>query len=142
VRAQEYANHSSHIVDHGKDSAGKLGDQESLNQAGRELRELLRRFANGTDPNIIWDAANVLVQDSRNDPELREWFTHVDAYIRKTLLEPGFVLEPACNNEANTLREQGRRFYDDKYQGHFNNFFDSVGTFFSGMGASHWTVRR
>lgn len=83
----------------------------------------------------MWDAANHLVQDSRNDPELREWFTRVDAYVRKTLLEPGFVLEPACNNDANALMDSGRRFYDEKYKGHFDEFFSSVSRFFRAMGA-------
>jgi hypothetical protein len=44
------------------------------------------------------------------------------------------VLEPACNNEANELRDSGRRFYDDKYRGHFDNLFNSIGDFFRAMG--------
>jgi hypothetical protein len=39
------------------------------------------------------------------DPELRNWFKCVDAFIYNPLLEPGFILEPACNKEANELRE-------------------------------------
>ena len=49
-------------------------------------------------------------------------------------MEPGFVLEPKCNNEANSLRESGRRFYDDKYKGHFDNLFSTTGDWFRAMG--------
>jgi len=48
----------------------------------------------------------------------------------KVLLEPGYVLEPDCNNQASQLRETGRIFYDDKYKGHFDNFFSSVRSWF------------
>jgi hypothetical protein len=49
------------------------------------------------------------------------------------LLEPGFVLEPACNNEGREIRDSGRRFYDDKYKTHFDNFFNTTGEFFKAM---------
>jgi hypothetical protein len=49
-------------------------------------------------------------------------------------LEPGYVIEPDCNNQANRLRETGRQFYDDKYKGHFDNLFNSIGTWFKAFG--------
>ena len=49
-------------------------------------------------------------------------------------MEPGFVLEPKCNDEANNLRESGRRFYDGKYKGHFDNLFSTAGDWFRAMG--------
>ncbi len=52
----------------------------------------------------------------------------------QVLLDPGFVLEPQCNNEANELRENGRRFYDDKYRSHFDNLINSAGDWFRGLG--------
>ena len=50
------------------------------------------------------------------------------------MTEPGFVLEPKCNDEANSLRESGRHFYDDKYKGHFDNLFSTTGDWFRAMG--------
>lgn len=44
------------------------------------------------------------------------------------------MLEPDCNNEANRLRESGRRFYDDKYKGHFDNLINRSGDWFRAMG--------
>ena len=49
-------------------------------------------------------------------------------------MEPGYVLEDECNNEAKRLRESGREFYDGKYKDHFNNLFNSIGKWFKAMG--------
>jgi Family of unknown function (DUF5923) len=117
-----------------------------------ELRTLLERFANYKLLDIVIDAINALIDDTRRDQTLREWFKSVDIYIRKVffslayhicalirclkqvLLDPGFVLEPACNDEGNHLRETGKHFYDDKYRDHFDNLFNSVSDWFMAMG--------
>lgn len=49
----------------------------------KELRTLLERFANNTSMDIIFDAVDVLVADAQNDQALGNWFSSVDAYIRK-----------------------------------------------------------
>ena len=109
--------------------------------------------------DIIFDAANALIEDTKHDEGLREWFSNVDAYVRKVrsspftlhsthadahpqcLLDAGYVLEPDCNNRGNQLRESGRQFYDGKYKGHFDNLFNSIGTFFKAMGNDPLNVR-
>jgi len=55
-------------------------------------------------------------------------------YALQVLLEPGYVLEPDCDIQANLLRDSGRKFYDDKYKAHFDNLFKSVGDWFKAMG--------
>ena len=84
--------------------------------------------------DIIIEPINQLIDDAKNDEEFRQWFQSVDAYTRKLLLEPGYVLEPACNSEGRQVRESGRRFYSEKYKAHFDRLFDSIGTWFSSMG--------
>ncbi|SRR6266436_4032434 len=84
--------------------------------------------------NIIIDPINQLIDDAKNDEEFRQWFQSVDAYTRKLLLEPGYVLESACNSEGHQVRESGRRFYEEKYKAQFDCLFDSIGTWFSAMG--------
>lgn len=54
-----------------------------------ELRTLLERFANYKSLDIIIDAINALVDDTRRDQGLSEWFQSVDTYIRK-------VSSPLC----------------------------------------------
>jgi len=52
----------------------------------------------------------------------------------QVLLEPGYVLEPDCNNQANALRESGRQFYDVKYKYHFDNLFNTTTEWFKALG--------
>ncbi|KAI0043796.1 hypothetical protein FA95DRAFT_1498062 [Auriscalpium vulgare] len=131
---EEYAGHGKTVAGHGKDSHGQLTSDSSLQQSTTEIRTLLERFANGQSMDIIFDAINNLINDARNDDEFRQWFQSVDAYSRKVLLEPGYVLEPQCNSEGRQIRDSGRRFYDEKYKGHFDRLFDAVGTWFNAMG--------
>jgi hypothetical protein len=132
---EEYVKHGRKIAGARKDhTADSVTKDKNLKRATRELRTLLERFANNTSLDIVLDAIDAIIDDARRDEELRAWFSDVDAYIRKLLLEPGYVIEPDCNNQANRLRESGRRFYDDKYKGHFDNLFNSMGTWFKAFG--------
>ena len=54
-----------------------------LRTATSELRTLLERFANGRSMNIIFDAANALIDDANKDEELRKWFKNLNAYVCK-----------------------------------------------------------
>ena len=51
-----------------------------------ELRTLLERFANYKLLDIVIDAINALIDDTRRDQSLSEWFKSVDVYIRKVFL--------------------------------------------------------
>ena len=84
--------------------------------------------------DVIIGPINDLIDDAKSDEEFRQWFQAVDAYARKLLLEPGYVLEPRCNSEGRQVRESGRRFYSEKYKTHFDRLFDSIGAWFSAMG--------
>lgn len=52
----------------------------------------------------------------------------------QSLLEPGFVLQPQCNDSARKLQDSGRQFYDGKYKSHFDGLFNAIGGFFTAMG--------
>ena len=129
-----------------------LYQESNLKLAMAELRTLLERFANYRSLNIVIDAISALIDDTRRDQGLSDWFKSIDMYIRKVfsplcyykyvficclqqvLLEPGYVLEPACKDQGNRLRDTGRQFYGDKYRDHFDNLFNSVGEWFKAMG--------
>ncbi|OCH91664.1 hypothetical protein OBBRIDRAFT_834003 [Obba rivulosa] len=132
---EEYASHGRTVAEHGKDSHQKLTSDPALQQSISELRTLLERFANGQSLDPIGDAIRVLYEDSKNDEELRHWLHDVDAYIREVLLQPGFVLDDQCNEQARQLLENGRKFYDDKYKSHFDNLFNSITDWFAAFGA-------
>ncbi|KAF8805918.1 hypothetical protein BYT27DRAFT_7191832 [Phlegmacium glaucopus] len=132
---KQYAEETSRgVTKTGGQYAQGVSEESTFKVAINELRTLLERFANYKSLDLIVDAINALIDDTRRDKGLREWFESVDVYIRKVLLEPGYVLEPACNDQGNRLRETGKHFYDDKYRSHFDNLFDSVGSWFKAMG--------
>ncbi|KAF8874992.1 hypothetical protein BD779DRAFT_1450453 [Infundibulicybe gibba] len=131
---EEYATHGKTAVNDNKDHGQKVTNDPSLRTAINELRTLLERFANGKSLSVVTDAVNKLIADARRDEGLRDWFRSVDSYVRKVLLEPGYVLEPDCNTQGSALRESGRQFYDDKYKNHFDDLFNSVGSWFRAMG--------
>ncbi|KDR71966.1 hypothetical protein GALMADRAFT_253273 [Galerina marginata CBS 339.88] len=131
---EEYAKHGRTAATVGKDHAKGAHERSNLSQCTTELRTLLERFANGQSMDIMTDAIDALIDDANRDEALKQWFEAVDLYIRKVLLEPGYVLEPDCNNHANKLREIGKQFYDEKYRDHFDNLFNSVGNWFKAMG--------
>lgn len=138
---EEYASHAHTTALNSTNSHSALKDEPALNQAFAEIRTLLERFANGRSFNEINERVNVLYDDARNDESLRNWFKDVDAYTRKCLLEPGYVLQPICNTEGSKLRDSGRVFYDEKYKDHFDAVFNSIGTFFSAMGEDPLNAR-
>ncbi|KAJ6451660.1 hypothetical protein C8R47DRAFT_300002 [Mycena vitilis] len=112
--------------------ASTLKEDPALQSALGTLRELLERIA-GAPLAPIFDAAKVMARDAKEDEGLRNWWGGVDEYVRKVLLQPGYVVEPACNTRAKELRESGRGFYEDKYKGHFDALGDAVGNWFRSM---------
>jgi hypothetical protein len=131
---EKYFSHARNAAKTGQNAGSNLTDDPSLNLATTELRTLLERFANGKSLDGIINAAQRLSDDAQNDPDLKRWFDELDLYAKKTLLEPGYVLSPQCNNEANRLIDTGRVFFDEKYKGHKDALFDEVQAWFIAFG--------
>ncbi|KAF7353927.1 hypothetical protein MVEN_01078900 [Mycena venus] len=112
--------------------AGTLAQDPSLRSALDLLRMLLERIANAPlEP--VFAAARVLATDAANDESLRKWWISVDGYIRKVLLQPGYVTEEASTTRARELRDMGRGFYDEKYKGHFDAVIDAASAWFKSI---------
>lgn len=131
--AEEYADHVMSVSGHGKERGEAVISDPALRQATSELRELLERFANGKSMDTVFDAADVLIDDAKRDEEFRDWVKRLYAYIRKALLEAGYVLEEECDREGHEIRESGRKFWDEKYRGHIDHLFNAIGDWFSAM---------
>lgn len=58
--------------------------------------------------------------------KLRAWFRSVDAYVRKVLLEPGFVIDSVWNSEGKELRESGRKSHVKRYNVHLDGLFETI----------------
>ncbi|KAJ3562734.1 hypothetical protein NP233_g9389 [Leucocoprinus birnbaumii] len=131
---EHYANYGREMATtHGTRAQSAFTDQ-NVDLSLREVRTLLERFANNTPLTGVIDAANVLIDDSKRDPALRRWFKDVDAYIRRVLVEPGYILDKTCNEDGRRLREDGRYFYDEKYRTEFDDLFNNVSSWFKAMG--------
>ncbi|KAJ7684251.1 hypothetical protein DFH06DRAFT_1155114 [Mycena polygramma] len=109
-----------------------VAQDPSLRSALDLLRTLLERIANASvDP--IFAAARVLASDAANDEGLRRWWSSVGGYVRKALLQVGYVTEPACSDRARELRVAGRSFYNEKYKGHFDAVLDAASGWFKSI---------
>lgn len=102
-------------------------EQGSLKQAKDELFALLTRVANNHSPQSVVDAGKQLYDKSHEDDELREWFNQITIWLRKMFLEKGYVVNDECVKEGRDLRENGRKFFDQKYKVYFDNLFNAIG---------------
>ncbi|KAI5895822.1 uncharacterized protein SCHCODRAFT_0234537 [Schizophyllum commune H4-8] len=138
-----YFQHSKEIgKQHAKHTAKASKNDGSLNEAWGQLRLLLERFANGVSMDMIFDAANALADDARNDPALKQCLKNANAYIhRVNPLRWGHVAPPARPRAQGRVQRAGQVFFEDKYKGHFDNVFQSIATFRRVMGENTLNVR-
>ncbi|KZW03262.1 hypothetical protein EXIGLDRAFT_759133 [Exidia glandulosa HHB12029] len=132
---EQYFGHAKNMAgDQRGHTANLFENDPALQQSTNELRTLAERFANNKSLDEVIAAVQRLWQDAREDDELRAWWNRVDKFVHKTLLEPGFILQPQFNNEAHAIRDDSHRFFDEKYKGHKDALLDSVSAWFKAFG--------
>ena len=130
---ENYQGHAKHVANKGTNAAQEFKSDSGIADATSQFRHLLERFANGKSMNGITNAMDQIYTDSQNDPELRKWFTNLNNYTHKALLEPGWILEDDCESEGNELVESGKYFFTDKYKGHQQQLADEVQLWFTAL---------
>jgi hypothetical protein len=88
------------------------------------IKTLLERFANGTSSDDLIDSINQIYTDADRDPELKNWFKRIDAYIRRILQQQGYILEDESNAEWNRIYDQGHDLLRGRYRGHTDRIAD------------------
>lgn len=88
------------------------------------LKTLLERFANSTSFDDLTDAINQIYRDAEQDPELKNWFTSMNRFIRRCLKEQGYILQDDSNVEWNKLYDQGEFLLRDRYRNDTNKIVD------------------
>lgn len=88
------------------------------------IKTLLERFANGTSSDDLIESINQIYTDADRDPELKNWFKRIDAYIRKILQQQGYILEDESNAEWNRIYDQGHDLLRGRYRGHTDRIAD------------------
>ncbi|CAJ0540469.1 Ff.00g075660.m01.CDS01 [Fusarium sp. VM40] len=122
--AETYSRHTRTVgqgsTDTAKDARG------GLHAAERDLRTIIERFANGTSTEDLWEAIGQIYRDADNDRELKDWFKSMDSYIRRCLLQQGYILEDQSTREWDQLYDQGRYLLRNKYRGHTDRIVDEI----------------
>lgn len=91
-----------------------------------DLKTLIERFANSTSMDDLFDSLNTIYHDAEKDPELKNWFKSIDAYIRKCLKEQGYIMQDSANQEWNALYDKGQYLLRDRYRTHTNRIVDEA----------------
>ncbi|KAK4051027.1 hypothetical protein OIV83_003156 [Microbotryomycetes sp. JL201] len=133
-RAENYGKVAKDTSNQGGSKALDVRNDPAFRSAEDELRTVLERFANGASMQPIFDSVNQLYKDSKNDEELRNWFSRLDSYVREVLQTPGYIMKEQCDRDGRQLMDDGKKFWDvknGKYAGHKDDFFNSVQTFFT-----------
>lgn len=122
--AENYGRHGRTVT---KGSAGTAQEARGgLKAAEQDLRTLIERFANGTSTEDLWESIGQIYKDADNDPELKKWFKAMDSYIRRCLLEQGYILDDSSSREWDRLYDSGKYLLREKYRGHTDRVIDEV----------------
>jgi hypothetical protein len=140
--AEQYTGHGKNLAAQSKGSVQGAHQDDALQLAEADLKvrytdlyaknynmltnikTLLERFANSTSFDDIIDSINQIYRDADADPQLKNWFKHVDAYVRKCLQQQGFIMEDRSTEEWNQLYDEGRELLRGRYRGHTDRIAD------------------
>ncbi|KAK2770263.1 hypothetical protein CKAH01_14841 [Colletotrichum kahawae] len=122
--AEEYAGHSRSLAQGGSGTVKEA--RAGLAQAESDLKTLIERFANGTSTDDLFESINQIYRDADQDRELKDWFKAMDRYVRRCLLEQGYILDDDSNQEWNHLYDHGRYLLREKYRSHTDRVLDEI----------------
>ena len=122
--AETYGSHGKTV---GADGSGTVKEARTGFQAAEaDLRLLIERFANGTSTSDLWESIGQIYKDAEEDEELKSFFKQLDSYIRRCLLEQGYILEDESTEEWDRLYEKGRYLLREKYRAHTDRVVDEI----------------
>lgn len=124
--AEKYTGHTKDVVSQGHGAVKGAHADDSLQIAEADLKTLIERFANSTSLDDLFDSINNIYRDADRDPELKDWFKHIDRYIRRCLKEQGFIMEDEATDEWNAIYDQGHFLLRDRYRNHTNRIVDEL----------------
>ncbi|KAF2138726.1 uncharacterized protein K452DRAFT_290378 [Aplosporella prunicola CBS 121167] len=122
--AEEYTGHSRDLVGQTNETVKGAHTDDSLQMAEADLKTLIERFANGTSLDDVFDSIKAVYRDADKDPQLKGWFRHLNAYIRRCLKEQGYVMQDQATEEWNQLYDEGHFLLRDRYRNHTDRVLD------------------
>lgn len=138
---ENYKGHAKHVANKGGNAADTLTSDPSLQDSTYQFRVLLERFANDKPMDGVFSALDAVYTDADNDKDLHNWFHHLGDYVRRVLLEPGFILEDESDKEGRELKEDGKFFFNGKYKAHWDALWDEIKAWTLALGDDPLNVR-
>jgi len=124
--AEKYAGHTKDVTAQSGGAVRDVRSNDSVQIVEHNLRTLIERFANNTSLSDFFESLNNVYSDADRDPELREWFSNVNAYIRKCLREQGFIMQDEATRQWNELYDRGRYLLRERYRTHTDRIVDET----------------
>jgi hypothetical protein len=122
--AERYSGHSKNLAAQSKGTVQGAHQDDALQLAEADLKTLLERFANSTSSDDLIDSINQIYRDADQDPELKNWFKNLDAYVRKCLQQQGYIMEDRSTEEWNRIYDHGHDLLRGRYRGHTDRIAD------------------
>jgi len=122
--AEQYSGHTRTLAQQGTGTVKGAHRDDALQTAEADLKTLLERFANSTSFDDLIESVNQIYKDADQDPELKNWFRRINAYIHKILQQQGYILEDESTREWNQIYDQGHQLLRGRYRGHTDRIAD------------------
>lgn len=90
------------------------------------MQTLLERFANYTSADDFIDSINAIYRDADKDPELKNWFRQINAFVRRCLKEQGYIMDDDSTKRWNELYDRGNFLLRDRYRPHTDRIVDEI----------------
>jgi Family of unknown function (DUF5923) len=124
--SEEYFGGTKTLANDGQREATRSPHESNVQKAHSELKTLLENFADGTSMDDMFDAADNLITDAKNDSEFTRWGKRFDKFIRRCLKEDGYILKDELTQEWGELSEQAQYFLNERYKDHTNKLTDEI----------------
>ncbi|KAI9827828.1 MAG: hypothetical protein M1832_004317 [Thelocarpon impressellum] len=124
--AEQYTGHAGNVAEQSKGTVKGVHEDSHLRAAETDLRTLIERFANSTSADDLLDSVNAIYRDADRDPELKGWFRNINAFVRRSLKEEGYVMQDDATREWNKIYDQGQFLFRDRYRNHTDRVVDEL----------------
>ncbi|KAI8366790.1 uncharacterized protein BYT42DRAFT_504682 [Radiomyces spectabilis] len=102
------------------EAAQQTRGNEAWSQAELELKTILEDWAQGLSLDPLIQTLKNVLDNVRNDQNLRTYKDDVARYLQRLLKEPNYVTDPASTDDGKALIERGREVTEGRYRGDFD----------------------
>ncbi|EIE81696.1 hypothetical protein RO3G_06401 [Rhizopus delemar RA 99-880] len=93
-------------------------------QAEREFRNLVEAWAQGHSLDSLLNGVRDVMNDVKQDDNLREYYHNVVRYVERLVREPGYATKDESTEEGRKLMDHGREVLHGNYDDHLRYLSD------------------